>query len=89
MPGLEGWKKTEASGLLAARLSSVSLRTDGIYNGIVLWGMTWLLFAWLATSAMAALLGGVFNVFGATVQGVGTAATAVATKAGDGWSTVP
>lgn len=70
-------------GFLAARLSSVSLRSDGIYSGIVLWGMTWLLFAWLATSAMASLLGGMFNVFGATMQGVGAATTAVATKAGD------
>lgn len=71
-------------GFLAARLSSISLRSDGIYNGIVLWGVTWLMFAWLATSAMAALLGGVFNVFGATMQGIGTAATAVATRTADG-----
>ncbi len=71
-------------GFMAARLSRISLRTDGIYHGIVLWGITWLLFAWLATSAMASLLGGMFNVFGATMQGAGTAAAAVATKAGDG-----
>ncbi|MER3421857.1 MAG: hypothetical protein C4293_00135, partial [Nitrospiraceae bacterium] len=64
-------------GYVAARMGGVYLRLDGIYHGIVVWAVNWLVFAWLATTAMSILIGGVFNTFGSALQalsqGVGTA----------------
>ena len=62
-----------AGGYLTARLSGSIHRSDGLYHGIVVWGVNWLVFAWLTTTAMAAMIGGVFSVFGSTLQTVGQA----------------
>lgn len=74
-------------GYVTSRLSGAYLRSDGMYHGAVVWGVNWLVFAWLATTAMSYMIGGVFNVFGSTVQtlaqGVGTAVSTAASKAGD------
>jgi hypothetical protein len=45
-------------------------RGDGLYHGVVLWGVNWLVFAWLTTTAMATMIGGAFSVFGTTLQTV-------------------
>jgi hypothetical protein len=51
---------------------------------MVLWGLTWVVFAWLATTAMSYLIGGLFNAFGSGLQslgqGVGSAVSQVAEK---------
>lgn len=62
-----------AGGYLTARLSGSNHRSDGLYHGIVVWGVNWLVFAWLTTTAMAAMIGGAFSVFGSTLQTVGQA----------------
>ncbi|MGQ0810295.1 MAG: hypothetical protein ACT4OO_03615 [Nitrospiraceae bacterium] len=74
-------------GFVAARSSGAYLRSDGFYHGAVLWGVTWVAFAWLTTTAMSYLVGGLFSTLGSTLQsvgqGVGKAASAAATKADD------
>ncbi len=75
-------------GYVTSRLSGAPLRSDGIYHGAVVWGVTWLIFAWLATTAMATMIGGLFSAFGAGLhalgqtagQGVSTAVSKVAEK---------
>jgi hypothetical protein len=48
---------------------------------VIVWGVNWLVFAWLTTTAMATLLGGVFSAFGATLQSLGQGATTVVSGA--------
>lgn len=68
-------------GYVTARMSGSSLRSDGLYHGVIVWGVNWLVFAWLTTTAMATMLGGVFSAFGATLQGLGQGATTVVSAA--------
>jgi hypothetical protein len=72
-------------GYVTARLSGAFLRSDGIYHGAVVWGLNWLVFGWLATTAMSFLAGGLFNAFGSGVQmlsqGVGAALSSAVAKA--------
>lgn len=68
-------------GYITARMSGSSLRSDGLYHGVIVWGLNWLVFAWLTTTAMATLLGGVFSAFGATLQSIGQGATKVVSAA--------
>lgn len=70
-----------AGGYITARLSGSTLRNDGLYHGIVVWGVNWLVFAWLTTTAMAALFGGVFSAFGSTLQSLGQGASSVVSAA--------
>jgi hypothetical protein len=58
-------------GYVAARMSGVYFRSDGIFHGAVVWGLNLALFAWLTTTAMASMIGGIFNIFGAGLQAVG------------------
>lgn len=51
-------------GYVAARMSGLRRKSDGILHGFVAWGATTLLYAILAFSAMGALFGGVFNTIG-------------------------
>jgi hypothetical protein len=68
-------------GYVTARLSGDYIRSDGMYHGAVVWGVTWLVFAWLTTTAMSSLLGGVFSTFGSALQTIGQGATTAATTA--------
>ena len=68
-------------GYVTSRLSGVFSRSDGSYHGIVVWGVNWLIFAWLTTTAMAAMVGGVFSAFGSTLQAVGQGVSGVASTA--------
>ena len=68
-------------GYVTSRLSGVFSRSDGFYHGIVVWGVNWLIFAWLTTTAMAAMVGGVFSAFGSTMQTVGQGVSGVASTA--------
>ena len=68
-------------GYVTSRLSAMYRRSDGLYHGIVVWGVNWLVFAWLTTTAMAAMIGGVFSTFGSTLQAVGQGVSGVASTA--------
>src|SRR5262249_18811963 len=57
-------------GYMTARFSGSAERGDGLYHGVVLWGVNWLVFVWLTTTAMATMIGGPFAVFGMTLQTV-------------------
>jgi hypothetical protein len=65
-------------GYVAARMSGFSRLADGILHGMVAWGASTLVFAYLVTTSVGAVLGGAFSVFGKTVQTVagGAAVTA-------------
>lgn len=60
-------------GFVAARISGLSRRSDGIFHGFVTWGVSTLLFAYLVTTSVGNLLGGVFNVLGQGLQATGSA----------------
>ena len=68
-------------GYITARMSGSPLRSDGLYHGVIVWGVNWLVFTWLTTTALATLLGGVFSAFGSTIQSLGQGATTVVSAA--------
>ena len=68
-------------GYLTSRLSGTYRRSDGLYHGVVVWGVNWLVFAWLTTTAMAAMIGGAFSTFGSTLQTLGQGMSGVASTA--------
>jgi hypothetical protein len=68
-------------GYVTARLSGVSVHSDGMYHGAVVWGVTWLVFAWLTTTAMSVMLGGVFSALGSALQTRGQGITSAASAA--------
>lgn len=57
-------------GYVAARMSGLRRRSDGLFHGFVAWGVTMLLFAYLTTTAVGSVLGGTFGVLGQSMQGV-------------------
>lgn len=61
-------------GYIAARMSGLARSSDGMLHGFVTWGASMVVFAWLATSAFAAVLGGTFTVLGQGLQAAGGAA---------------
>lgn len=65
-------------GYVAARLSGLSRRTDGLLYGFVSWGISTIFFAYLVTTSVGSVLGGTFNILGQGVKAVagGAAATA-------------
>ncbi|WP_447985048.1 hypothetical protein [Nitrospira sp. Nam74] len=72
-------------GYVAARLAGAANRMDGVYHGATVWGLNWLAFAWLTTTALSFMIGGIFSTLGTAIQsigrGVGTAASKVASNA--------
>ena len=56
------------AGYMTAGCSGSADRRDGLYHGVVVWGVNWLVCAWLTTTAMATMIGGAFSVFGTTLQ---------------------
>jgi hypothetical protein len=71
-------------GYAASRMSGAPNRTEGLYHGAVLWGVTSVVFAWLGTTALSFMIGGLFTTVGGGLQmltqGVGTAVSAAASK---------
>ncbi len=71
-------------GYVASRLSGASLHVGGLYHGAVLWGVTCVVSAWLATTALSFMIGGLFTTVGTGLQmlnqSVGTAVSAAAGK---------
>lgn len=59
-------------GYVAARMTGLKRKVDGVLHGVVSWAVTTLLFATLATSAGGAMMSGIFtNVMPATSAGAG------------------
>ncbi|MEO5573665.1 MAG: hypothetical protein ABIR48_04185 [Gammaproteobacteria bacterium] len=65
-------------GYVAARMSGLSRMGDGLFHGFVSWGVTTVLFAYLATTAVGSMLGGTFNVLGQGLQGAAQGAVSQA-----------
>lgn len=61
-------------GYIAARMSGLARSSDGMLHGFVTWSASMVVFAWLATSAFAAILGGTFSVLGQGLQAASGAA---------------
>jgi hypothetical protein len=64
-------------GYVAARMTGLKRKVDGVLHGVVAWAVTTLLFAFLATSAGGTMLSGVFS-------GMQTAASATASSGSGG-----
>jgi hypothetical protein len=67
-------------GYVAARMAGAYNRMDGFYHGATVWGVNWLVFAWLTTKALSFMIGGVFSTLGTALQSVGQGVGAAATK---------
>jgi hypothetical protein len=58
-------------GYVAARLSGMPLRGDGIIHGVLTWAVTLLITIYLLTTSVGSIIGGAFNVVGNTLSTVG------------------
>ncbi len=66
-------------GYVAARMTGLKRKVDGVLHGVVSWAVTTLLFATLATSAGGAMMSGIFtNVMPATAGGTNASGGAAA-----------
>ncbi|SCZ62108.1 hypothetical protein [Thiohalomonas denitrificans] len=65
-----------SGGWVAGRMSGLRRKMDGALHGLVAWGLTVLFAGYLATTAVAGILGGTLNIFGQTLQTAGQAAGA-------------
>lgn len=66
-------------GYVAARMSGLSRLADGIFHGLIAWGVSTLVFAYLITTSIGSLVGGAFGALG---QGFKAAAGGAAVTAG-------
>jgi hypothetical protein len=73
-------------GYVAARLSGMPLRGDGIIHGLLTWAVTFLITIYLLTTSVGSMVGGAFNIVGNTLstlgQGVAEAVPQAAEAAG-------
>jgi hypothetical protein len=58
-------------GYVAARLSGMPVRGDGIIHGVLTWAVTLLITIYLLTTGVGTLIGGAFNVVGNAVSTLG------------------
>jgi hypothetical protein len=65
-------------GYVAARMSGMSRRSDGLFHGFVAWGVITLAMIYLVTTSVGALLGGTLNILGQGMQAVGAVTGAAA-----------
>jgi hypothetical protein len=75
-------------GYVAARASGLRRTSDGVLHGVVSWGATMLLFAFLTTSALGSVFGGMFGLIASTGSidiAQGGELTANAASAASGW----
>jgi hypothetical protein len=68
-------------GYVAARLSGMPLRGDGIIHGVLTWAVTLLITIYLLTTGVGNLVGGAFNVVGNAVSTVGQGVAQAVTPA--------
>lgn len=62
------------AGYIAARMSGLARRSDGVLHGFMAWAATMVLFAFLAGTALSGILGGTFAMLGQGIQGGASAA---------------
>ncbi len=55
-------------GYVAARLSGLARRSDGLFHGFVVWGASTLLLIYLVTTSLGSLLGGLSSLLGQGLQ---------------------
>ena len=70
-------------GYIAARLSGMPLRGDGIIHGLLTWAVTLLITIYLLTTGVGSIVGGAFNVVGNTLSGVGQGVAKAVPQAAD------
>ncbi|MGH6920671.1 MAG: PhnA-like protein [Geminicoccaceae bacterium] len=70
-------------GYVAARLSGMPVRGDGIIHGLLTWAITLLITMYLLTTSVGSIVGGAFNVVGDTVSGVGQSVAEAAPEVAD------
>jgi polyhydroxyalkanoate synthesis regulator phasin len=58
-------------GYVAARLSGMPVRGDGIIHGVLTWAVTLMITIYLLTTSVGSIVGGAFSVVGNTLSGVG------------------
>ena len=72
-----------AGGAVAGRLCGAALVNTARWHGFVTWAAATLVLFWLLTTALGGVLSGAFSALRGTVQGVGGAASTLATGAGN------
>jgi hypothetical protein len=70
-------------GYVAARLSAVPARGDGIIHGVLVWAVTLLITLYLLTTSVGSIIGGAFNVVGNTISGLGQSVAEAVPQAAD------
>jgi polyhydroxyalkanoate synthesis regulator phasin len=68
-------------GYVAARLSGMPLRGDGIIHGVLTWAVTLLITIYLLTTGVGTLVGGAFNIVGNAVSTLGQGVAQAAPRA--------
>lgn len=66
-------------GYVAARMSGLSRLADGIFHGLVAWGISTLVFAYIITTAVGSIVGGAFGALGQGMKTVVAGAAATTT----------
>ena len=69
-------------GWIAARLANSRDRTDGLLHGLTTWGVSTLIAAYIASTVLGSLLGGVFGMANSALQATGTATAGLASATG-------
>ena len=70
-------------GYVAARLSGMPVRGDGIIHGVLTWAVTLLITIYLLTTSVGSLVGGAFNVVGNTISTLGQGVAEAVPQAAD------
>src|SRR5918994_2781804 len=70
-------------GYVAARLSGMPMRGDGILHGVLVWAVTLLITIYLLTTSIGSIVGGAFNVVGNVISGVGQTVAEAVPQAAD------
>lgn len=70
-------------GYVAARLSGIPVRGDGIIHGVLTWAVTMLITLYLLTTGVGSIIGGAFTVVGNTLSGVGQTVAEAAPELAD------
>lgn len=69
-------------GFVAARISGLTRKSDGMMHGLVAWGVSVIIFAYLISTSVGALLGGTMSVLGQAAQAVGGGAATMSQSPG-------
>jgi hypothetical protein len=65
-------------GYIAAWLTGIEIRFDGVLHGLLTWGITTMLTIYLFTSAAGRIIGGGFSVMGSAASATGSGISSAA-----------